>query len=427
MSKPTRMQLRNGMTVMLVPQAGAASATVFVYVGVGSRYETKETNGASHFIEHLMFKGTKRRPSAQDISRELDAYGAMSNAYTAKDHTAYYVKTDATHVANAIDILHDMLFHSKFDPKEIDRERGVILEEINMYEDNPPRHVEDLLEEALFPDSSLGWRIAGPPQVIRTISADALKAYHDTHYIPSRMCVVIAGKIPTGTRALLEKTFGSVHEPKRVKGELYTPFVPPSAIVKPLKYEEKKTEQSQIAMAFYGYPVGHPNEPAAKLLGVILGGCMSSRLFVQVRERRGLCYSIRASHDAMADIGVFQISVGLDRKKLPIAIQTIVGQLRKVKRGDIDTEELQRAKDHIRGKLALAFEDSSYQAGWYGDQWIYGQRVQTGADRLRQFQAVSKQDLVRVAKEILIPQHMAISAIGPLGGHTALEKKFIWR
>jgi predicted Zn-dependent peptidase len=426
MSKPKRTHLRNGMSFMFVPQEGAVSTTVFVYVSVGSRYEMKEVNGASHFIEHLMFKGTKRRPSAQDISRELDGYGAMYNAYTSKDHTAYYVKTDPSHVPNAIDLLHDMLFHSVFDPKEIDRERGVILEEINMYEDNPQRHVEDLLEEALFPKSSLGWNIAGPRQVIRTIPSTALKAYHDQYYIPSRMCVVVAGKIPSGTHALLEKTFGSVHEPKR-EAPAYAPFCAPSAIVKPLKYEEKKTEQSQIAMAFYGYPVGHANESAAKMLGIILGGYMSSRLFVQVRERRGLCYSIRAGHDSMADVGVFQISAGLDRKRLPLAIQTIVTELRKVKRGDVDAEELQRAKDHIRGKLALAFEDSAYQAGWYGDQWIYGQRVQTPTERLRQLEGVSRQDVVRVACEMLAPKRMAIAAIGPLGGRGALEKKFIWR
>lgn len=426
MSKPTRMQLKNGMSYMLVPQEGAVSTTVFVYVNVGSRYETKEVNGASHFTEHLMFKGTKRRPTAQDISRELDGYGAMYNAYTSKDHTAYYVKTDPSHVPNAIDLLHDMLFHSVLDPKEIDRERGVILEEINMYEDNPQRHVEDLLEEALFPGSSLGWKVAGPRQVIRTMSARALKAYHDQYYIPSRMCVVVAGKIPSGTRALLEKTFGSAREPKRAVA-MYAPFSAPSVIAKPLKYEEKKTEQSQIAMAFYGYPVGHANEPAAKMLSIILGGYMSSRLFVQVRERHGLCYYIRAGHDSLADVGVFQISIGLDRKRLPLAIQTITGELRKMKRGDVSAEELQRAKDHIKGKLALAFEDSSYQAGWYGDQWIYDQRVQTPGERLRRLEAVSKQDVVRVAKEMLVPERMAIAAIGPLGGRGALEKKFIWR
>ncbi len=426
MSKPKRTQLKNGMSFMIIPQEGAVSTTVFAYVGVGSRYETKEVNGASHFIEHLMFKGTKRRPTAQDISRELDGYGAMYNAYTAKDHTAYYVKTDPLHVSNAIDLLHDMLFHSAFDPKEIDRERGVILEEINMYEDNPQRHVEDLLEEVLFPGSSLGWNIGGPRSVIRTISPEALKTFHDRYYVPSRMCMVVAGKIPSGTRTLLEKTFGSVREPKREAGT-YAPFRIPSEIVKSLKYKEKKTEQSQIAMAFYGYPVGHPNEPAAKMLGIILGGYMSSRLFVQVRERRGLCYSIRASHESLADVGIFQISAGLDRKRIELAIRTIVGELRKVKRGDLSAEELQRAKDHIRGKLALAFEDSSYRAGWYGDQWIYGQRVQTPAERLRLLEAVSKQDVVHAAKEIFAPGRMAIAAIGPLGKHGALEKKFIWR
>lgn len=399
--------------------------TLLVLCRVGSRYETKEINGASHFIEHLMFKGTKRRPNTQIISRELDRYGAAYNAYTDKDMTGYYIKMDAAHTKLAVDLLHDMLFHSLFDAKEMDRERGVIVEEINMYEDNPQAHVEDLLEEALFPHSTLGWNIAGPRENIRNVSREQLIAYRDAYYIPERMTVVVAGKIIPDLMSVLEASFGSI---KRKSGHdsSFVSFVAPEKIEEPIGYQEKNTEQVQLSMGFYGVPMKHPDQPAAVLLATILGGTMSSRLFVEVREKLGLCYSIGASHQSREDVGAFTIYAGLDKKRVKQAMQCIHAELEKVITKGVTPEELRRAKDHIRGRTMLAFEDSATQAEWYGKQWLFQRRLLSPEERMDELEAVSTKKVKQIAGQIFHPHRMAASVIGPFGHKQHVEKLLQW-
>lgn len=424
--KPSSLRLKNGMTAILVPQKGAESVTVFMLIRVGSRYESKEINGASHFIEHMMFKGTKRRPTAQHISRELDRFGAFYNAYTGKDQTAYFVKIDASHIDQAVDLLNDMVFHSTFDSKEIERERGVIVEEINMYEDNPRMQIDILLEHALFPSSSLGWDIAGPREVVKKISRKELVAFRDALYLPSRIAVVVAGNLPSDIASRLESTVGKVASSSRAKNAAYQPFVVPKRRVPAMAYREKKTEQTQVGIGFYGYPSNHANETAARLLAIILGGYMSSRLFTEIREKKGLCYSISAGYDAFEDVGVFSIYAGLDRARLPLAIKTILAELDRVKRSGVTEEELLRAKDHIKGTIALAFEDSSFQAGWYGRQWLFGKDLETPEVRMKAFSAVTRTEIREVARELFCPERMASAVIGPHGKKATLEKYFKW-
>lgn len=423
--KPTLHTLKNGMPVVLVPQKGAASMTCMVFVRVGSRYETKDINGASHFIEHLMFKGTKRRPTTEDISRELDRYGAEYNAFTDKDVTAYFIKMDADKTPLAVDLLHDMLFHSTYDAKELDRERGVIVEEINMYEDNPSRHVDELLEGALFPHSTLGWNIAGPREVIRTVPRSKLIAYRDAYYIPERMTVVVAGKIMPGVMPLLQKTFGAVKRPAG-KDEAFTPFCPPERIRDPFGYQEKPTEQVQFELGFHGIKMGDARLPAASLLATILGGSMSSRLFVEIREKRGLCYSVYASHGAREDIGEFTIGAGLEKKRFSEAVRAIVGELKKLIRSGVTAEELRRAKDHIRGKTTLAFEDSATQAEWYGKQWLFQKKCETPEERMKRYDKVTRADVRNAAKAIFRPERMAAAVIGPFGKKEQAKKLVRW-
>ncbi len=425
--KPTLHHLTNGIPVIFVPQKGAESMTLFVFCRVGSRYESKDINGASHFIEHLMFKGTKRRPDTQMISKTLDRYGAEYNAMTSKDFTGYYIKMDAAHTPLAVDLLHDMLFHSKYDPKELDRERNVIVEEINMYEDNPQMHIDDLLEEALFPGSTLGWNIAGPREVIRTVPREKLIAYRDTYYIPSRLTIALSGKIHPQALALVKKTFGRVSAPKEKKDRAFSPFKTPSHLKEPLALQDKNTEQVQLGMAFHGLPLGHPDLPAASLLATILGGSMSSRLFIQVRERRGLCYSVSASHQPMEDTGVFSVMSGLDKKRFPEAVKTILAEIKKTITSPVTAEELRRAKDHLRGKLTLAFEDSSFQADWYGRQWMFQGKIETPDARLRRFEKVTAAQIRRVAKTLFRPERMAKAVIGPFSSKQSLAKMFVWR
>lgn len=427
MQKPKHHKLKNGMNAILVPQKGAASMTIFVMVKVGSRYERREINGASHFIEHLMFKGTKRRPSTEVLTRTLDQYGAEFNAFTGKDLTAYYIKMDAARTPLAIDLLHDMLFHSLYAPKEIDRERGVIVEEINMYEDNPRMHLDDLLEGVLFPDSTLGWCILGPREVIRGVTRDQLIHYRDAYYIPERMTVVVAGKIIPGVSKLLESTFGSVRSRGTRQDEDFTPFRVPRHLEDAVAIQNKKTEQVQMALAFHGRDLQSRDLPAATLLATILGGSMSSRLFIQIRERRGLCYSIRASHEPLEDIGVLSISAGLDKKRMSEAMSAILKEIKKISKEPVTAEELRRAKDHIRGRTMLAFEDSSTQADWYGRQWMFLRALETPEEKMKKLERVAAAEIRRVAAEMLRPERMASAVIGPFARKNEFISMLRWK
>lgn len=389
--------------------------TIDVLCRVGSRYESKEINGVSHFIEHMMFKGSEKWPTAQHISRELDRYGAYYNAFTSKDRTSYFIKIDAKHLEQATELLYDMVFRPRYESKELERERGVIIEEINMYEDNPRMRIDTLLEKAMFPKSSLGWDVAGPREVIRKVTRKQMLEYRDAYYIPERTVVVVAGAYPKDINAILERTFGKVSKTKKRADRPYEVLKAGDVAGGVIEYEEKRTEQTQLGIGFTGVTLTDPREPAAKLLGVILGGYMSSRLFTEVREKKGLCYSIYSSHDAYGDVGMFSVYAGLDKSRLSFAIKTILNEFDRIKKSGPTDEELLRAKDHLRGTLALGFEDSAYQAGWYGGDWIGELPLQSPEERVEEFNAVKRSDVRSVACDIFKPERMNIALIGPHG------------
>jgi len=420
-------KLSNGMDLILVPQAGATSMTLLVLTKVGSRYETAKLNGASHFIEHLMFKGTEKRPNTQAISQELDRYGAEFNAYTGKDMTGYYIKMDAAHTNTAVDMLHDMLFHSKFDPVELDRERGVILEEIKMYEDNPRDHISDLMESSLYHGSTLGWNIAGTRQTVSQMKREDMIAYRDSYYVPGRITIALAGKVDAKALEMFKKTFGKVATPKKSLDKIFAKFHQPGRMTRPTALENKKIEQIQFSLGFYGLPYSHADRSAAGLLALILGGTMSSRLFIEIRERRGLCYAIRASHDCLEDTGAFTVSAGLDRSRFKEAVKAIHGELNKISSKPVEAEELDRAKEHLQGRMMLAFEDSAVRAEWYGRQWLFERKLETPDQRLAKIRRVTAKDVLRVAKRLLDPKCMVTAAIGPLPTGSAMKKIIEWK
>jgi len=419
MSKP--IVLDNGLRVHLAPSAGTGAVTFLVLTKVGSRYEYSEINGASHFIEHLMFKGTKRHPSTAQITRLLDAVGAEYNAYTGKDLTGYHITIAAEHLPMAVDLLHDMLFHSTYKKEEVDRERGVIIEEINMYRDNPMMHVEELLEQAMFPGNTLGWDIAGSAETMRSMTREAVVAYRDAHYIPSRMVVSVAGKVPDNALGLIKKTFGKVRPAAR-EPESFVAFDPNPFKQIPVHVQNKDTKQIQVAMGFYSYGLDDERNPAVSLLGTILGGTMSSRLFISVRERKGLCYFVRASNSPYEETGAFAIQSGLERARVPLAIKTIRDEIRKIKKTGVTARELREARDNIRGRLLLRLEDSSERAEWYGKQELFLGRVKSFEERMKAFAKVTPKEVQRVANEILDEKRMALGAVGPFKDGKAFLK-----
>lgn len=422
--KIQNQKLQNGLRVLFAPSNGSETVTVLVLVRVGSRYEYKTLNGASHFIEHLLFKGTKKRPTAQHISRALDALGAEFNAYTDKHVTGYYIKVDRRALNLALDILSDMIFASKFDSKELNRERSVVIEEINMYRDTPMRHVEDLLEEAMFSGSTLGWNIAGTPKTMTDMPREEILAYYRAYYQPSNMVLAVAGNIDVSAKRLVERYFGKAkgtkEDPKPFGAftdknhSEHAPFV---------RIQNKKTEQIQLAIGFPSFGIDDERNLALSLLSVVLGGNMSSRLFVEVRERRGLAYFVRAANSAYDDVGVFNIRAGLDKKRLPLAMKTIMTELRKVVRSGVTAEELKNAKTFLHGQLSIRMEDTFDQAEWFAKQEMFKKEKYAPQEFLKRIDALTAVDMKRVAKEVIDFSRMSLAVVGPYKDRTEFLKK----
>lgn len=406
--------LSNGTRVLLVPHRDTAAATLLALYEVGSRYETKAMNGASHFIEHMMFKGTSRRPTTMAISRDLDAVGADYNAFTYKDMTGYYVRLQAEKLGLAVDILEDMLYHSVFRPKDVDAERKVIYEELRMYDDNPMMVVEERMEEELYRGSSLGWRIGGTVATMNGIGRDALVAYRDRHYVPSKTVLALAGRFEREAAvAMLERSFGKVR--RRSAPAPYKPFSRPSSTRgAAVRIETKETEQVQLAMGWPAYRYGDPRLPALKIMSIILGGTMSSRLFMSVREKRGLAYSIHATANPYQDVGNVTVQAGLAKDRFDDAMKVIMAELGRMKGKEVTSEELSRAQEYFKGKMVLNLEDSSRLADWYARQELLQRRVQTPEERIAEMFAVTKADVRRAAADVFRGSRAAIAVIGPL-------------
>lgn len=406
-------QLKNGAKMLLVPTNGTEAGTILVFFRVGSRYESAGVIGGSHFLEHMLFKGTKKRPTPQLVSEALDAHGADYNAFTSKDYTGYYIKIVGEKLPFAVEFLHDMIFHSRFDAAELKRERGVIVEEINMYEDNPRMHVGDLLENALFDGSTLGRDIAGTRESVRNMKREDLVKYHASYYIPSRMLVVLAGKISEEAQAKAAALFGR-ETGSSGKDPGFASFEPKNEGKIRIGRQEKATEQVQLSLGFYGRPYGANDIEALQLLSVILGEGMSSRLFVEVREKRGLAYSVRTGLSSYEDTGSFEVHAGLSREKFPLAMATIKKELLKMKKYGPTAAEMKRAKDHIAGRILLHLEDSEARAEWYGRQALFVPNdVKTPEEWLRRIRATKGSAVTEMAREVIAMNRLSVGVVGP--------------
>jgi len=412
--------LPNGMRVLCVPKNDTEAVTLFVMFGVGSRYETNAMAGASHFIEHMMFKGTKKRPTARTISRELDAVGADYNAFTSKEYTGYYIRLHADHGQLAVGMLHDLVFRSTFNQKEIERERGVILEEIKMYEDNPSAHVSEMLDEHLYSGCPLMRNIAGSRKTVGALTRKDIMRYWKGHYVPEKTVIAIAGRVDDRLMRRAARLFGSVPKSgKRAKGYHRARFAPKEQKLI-LKYKE--TEQAQFALGFPAFPYRHPKRSALSLLAVVLGGGMSSRLFTEVREKRGLAYSIHAGATAHLDVGDLSVQAGLNSEKVEEGIRTIMRVLGKASRSGITAEELKRAKEFMKGKIILGLENSNELAEFYARQELLTGKIETAEEKIDTLMKVRHNQVNLVARQVLRPSKMAAAVIGPYSDQDRLER-----
>jgi predicted Zn-dependent peptidase len=413
--------LPNGVRAIVVPVLGVESATTLVMYGAGSRYEERKNNGISHFLEHMAFKGTTNRPSAREISALIDGIGAEFNAFTGKEYTGYYIKSATTHINLCLDVLSDMLKNLLLDPAEIEREKGVITEEINLYEDTPMRNIGDVYESLLYGDTPLGWDTAGTPEIIKTINRQDFIDYMASLYSADNMTVVVAGNVHLESmQKEIEKYFGDV---KRFATKKFKP-VHEKQVPFEVKIKHKKTEQAHFALGVRTVGLlDKKDRYPLELLASILGGGMSSRLFYEVRERRGLSYYVRTTSDHYIDAGYLATYVGADPKRIDEAIKVVSEEYIKVsKKGEITQEELTKAKEYTKGHFVLELEDTRSSAVMYASQEILQNEPRNPEEIIEEINKVTLDEVERVAREYLDTKLLSLAVIGNFEDRDRFEK-----
>ncbi len=427
--------LKNGLRIITVPQKSTRAVTVLVLAATGSKYEEKKINGISHLLEHLMFKGTKKRPDKISIAEPLDRIGGIYNAFTGEEYTGYFAKVDSRHFNLALDVISDIYLNSKLDPKEIQREKGVIIEEINMYYDQPSSYVQTLWNKVLYGDQPAGRDIAGTKEGVLKISRQQLFNYMKTQYTASNTVVCIAGDISGNSQILkkVKKYFSQIKSKKTIKK---SPVIDASInsasilsssrrIEKQTKPEcllkNKETDQTHLCLGVRGYNLFHPQRYALELLALILGGMMSSRLFVKIREEMGLAYYIKTNAFSDPDTGCLVTQTGVDNKRVEKAISAILKEYKKISQ-KVPAKELKKAKDNLKGKMSLLLETSDAKASFYGLQEILERRILTSKEIYAKINKVSAKDVLKVSRDIFQPQKLNLAIIGPFKDKKKFEK-----
>jgi predicted Zn-dependent peptidase len=419
MSVFTRETLSNGVRLLAAPMPQVQSVACFIMFAAGSRYETPETSGIAHFAEHMFFKGTERRPTAQQIGNELDGIGAEFNAFTSKEYTGYYVKCAAEHREHAFDVLVDMLRHSKFEPEEIEREKGVIVEEMNMYFDTPRDYISGVYHQLLYGDTPLGWDIIGRKETVRGATRETFLDYVNTWYRGERMVVGVAGNYPESVRDEIESLLSEV-QPGAPEG-------PPSADVgngagPRVKVHSKESDQAHVCIGVPSYQLDHPDRYALQLVGTVLGTGMSSRLFTEVRERRGLAYYVFATNHSYTDTGTLYSQAGVDINRIDEAIETIARELKKIAAEPVPAEELEKAKNVAKGRFVLQTESPHGMIMFGLRREVLEGRATEPEEVLADIDKVTADDVRRVAQDVLGGDGLNLALIGPFDDGSRFEQ-----
>jgi len=403
----------NGFKLITAPAQNTKTATILVLLPAGSRYENNGLYGASHFIEHLMFKGTSRRPSSLAIAKELDKIGAQFNAFTSKDHTGYWVKTTADKVNVSFDVVSDMLFHSLFDLSEFKQEKNVILEEIKMYEENPLLYIDEFFEETLYHNHMLGKPISGRSADIKKMSLTKLIDYRDKFYQPSQMVMAVAGNINKSHIIKLSQKYFANNLGKKGKNK-YEVFRSKGKQGNKVRVLTRDVQQAQIALGGFSFcPYGDSKTETLLLLSIILGGNMSSRLFGEIRVKRGLAYFVKTDLNSYQDVGSYAIRAGVDKEKVSSTLKVILEELNKIKKYGVSREELKRAKDYFQGVMLLSLEDSSVLSSWYARQGLFLRQMITPQQRLKRVKMVKVGDIKILANRLFRKNSFNLAVIGP--------------
>lgn len=408
--KFSKKVLNNGLRVITVPMKDNPTVTVLALVETGSKYETKKVNGVSHFLEHMCFKGTIKRPKAIDISKELDALGSQYNAFTAQEYTGYYAKSDARHFVNIFDVVSDIYLNSTFPEIEMEKEKGVIIEEINMYEDMPNRHVQDLMMKLLYKDQPAGWNIAGEKNNILGMKRPDFVKYKQQHYLPEATVLVVAGQV-TEREVMKEvtKIFSNVESGKKLNKKKTQDLQNKPEVL--IKY--KKTDQTHFVLGVRSYDFFDKKSAPLSVLGAILGGGMSSRLFQKLREEMGVGYYVRAYNDAFTDHGFFQISAGVDNKRINEVLQAVLLECRKLKEEIVSDEELNKVKEYLIGNMKLSLESSDDIANFFGGQELLKKEILNLEDKIKEIRKVNAKEIKLLAQDIFQDKKLNLAMIGP--------------
>ncbi|MFH1402452.1 MAG: pitrilysin family protein [Patescibacteria group bacterium] len=410
--------LKNGMRIITIPMQGNKTTTVLILVEAGTDYEKKEINGISHFLEHMCFKGTTRRPTSKDITLELDKLGSQYNAFTGHEMTGYYAKAHFKHNEKLLDILADMYLNPVFDENEIKKEKGVIIEEINMYEDLPMKKIFNVFLKLLYGDQPAGQDTLGPKKNIQKMKQQDFIDYRKTRYTAENTTVVVAGKFDEKKMITeIEKKFKDINTKKSLKKlKVKEQQTKPQVAI-----EYKKSDQSHLVLGVRAFSIFDKDVMTASLLTSVLGAGMSSRLWQKLRDEMGVCYYVRSFNMARIDSGFVRVSAGVDNKRVAEVVQVVLEEFKKLKEELVPEEELQKVKDYIIGNLYLSLEASDEVAEYYGDQEILRNKILTPQEKVEKIKAISAIDIKRVANKIFKNEKLNLAIIGPIKNKKPLQ------
>ena len=407
----TKTVLKNGLRIITVPMKDNQTVTVMTLVETGSNYETKDVNGISHFLEHMCFKGTTKRPTAAHINNELDSLGSQSNAFTGTEYTGYWAKAHHSKVNNLLDVVSDVYLNSTLPEKEIEKEKGVIIEELNMYQDLPQVKVGEIFGELLYGDQPAGRPIIGTRENIKKMTREDFVKYRQAHYVAKATTVVVAGKIQEKKIiSQIEKLFSGISKGKKSGKEK----VKESQKAPQAKVFFKETDQTHLVIGFRSFDRYDKRNTELSILSVILGGGMSSRLFQKMREELGICYYVRSGKDSSTTHGSFNISAGVSNTRVSEAITGILDEVKKIVKEAVPKDELRKAKDYMIGNMFLGLESSDSLADFFGFQELmHDKKILTSDDIVSKIEKVAAKDIQKVAQEILKNENLNLAIVGP--------------
>jgi predicted Zn-dependent peptidase len=411
--------LPNGLKVITVPMTDNPAVTVLVMVSTGSKYEKKETNGLSHFLEHMVFKGTPKRPRSIDISRELESLGAQYNAFTAQEYTGYYAKVNPDHIDTALDVVSDIYLNPLLDQVEIEKEKGVIVEEIKMYQDLPHRYVQNLFMSLVYGDQPAGWNIAGTEENVKSFSQKDFIKYRKEHYVAEATTVIISGSF--NEKNIIEKVGKAFSGISLDKKDNKVPVV--QVQTKPeIMVKFKETDQAHLVVGVRSFDAKSENDVVLAVLSTMLGRGMSSRLFQKLREEMGVGYYVNASQDSYTDHGLFSISTGVDTKRVEEVIKVLLAECKKIISEQISEDEMKKVKDYICGSFMLGLETSDARAEYVAIDTILKGKITPPKEEIEKIQKVTVEQVKEIAKKIFVDEGLNLAIIGPYKDKAIFEK-----